>query len=255
LALFSAIQVETGVPLGPPDGRYVVRPAPGEPPSHVLVFKGPQVTVVFTSEQLTDERAAASWLKQAGEDALEEGLTVLGKAMYAFRLVVADPHVSSPGRRQLAAARVGWGEGEPLSEGRFSETRDLPPPREPRFPRRSKVLEPQARMAAALSGREPTLVCAELALRASFDLEQGRAREAALGAMVALNAAVTELSLDAKAEALIVRTRELRELLPGVIAAAQTALSGPLSVEELEAVSHALARIEAALRARAVVSA
>jgi hypothetical protein len=169
--------------------------------------------------------------------------------------VVADPHVHSPGRRQLAGARVGWGEGEPLSEGQLREARELSPPREPRFQRRSKVLEPQARMAAALSGREPTLVCAELALRASLDLELGRAREAALGAMVSLNAAVTELSLDAKAGALAVRIRELRELLPGVIAAAQTALAGPLSVDELEAVSHALERIEAALRARAVASA
>jgi hypothetical protein len=254
LALFSAIQVETALPLGPPDGRYVKRPAPGEPPSHVLIFAGTRSTVVNVGESLADAKAGATWLKAAGEPELERGLGVLEAGVHAFRLIVADPHVFGPNRRQLLVARVGFGEGPELSEGRFVETRELPQPRTPRFQRRSKVLEPQARLAAALSAREPPLVCAELALRAGFDLEQGRAREAALSLMVALNAAVTELSLDAKAPELVDRTHELRDLLPGVIAAAQTALSDSLSEPELTDIAHALARIEAALRARAVAN-
>jgi hypothetical protein len=252
VALFSAVQVETAVALGPPDGRYLKRPAAGETPSHVLVFSDQRLTVVSVGEPLTDARAGAAWLKAAGEPELAQGLAVIEEAMYAFRQIVADPHVSGPGRRQLLVARVGYGEGEALSEGRFGESKELAQPRGPRFQRRSKVLEPQARLAAALSNREPPLVCAELALRAGYDLEHGRARESALALMVALNAAVTELSLDSRAEQLAVRIHELRDLLPGVIAAAQTALSGPLSEEELDAIAHALSRVEAALRARAV---
>jgi hypothetical protein len=255
LALFSAIQVETGQPLGPPDGRYMARPAEGEPPSHVLVFAGPQVTIISVSAPLVDARAGAGWLKTAGEEELTDALGVLDRAMHAFRQIVADPSVSGPGRRQLVVARAGYGDGEGLAEGRFGESRELPAPRGPRFQRRSKVLEPQARLAAALSGREPPLVCAELALRATHDLESGRLREAALGTMIALDAAITELSLDAQAGALAERIEELRSLRGGVVAAAQTALAGALAEAELAAVDLALARTEAALRARAVANA
>jgi hypothetical protein len=255
LALFSAIQIETGQSLGPPDGRYLKRPAAGAEPSHVLVFAGPLLTIINVVAPLADERAAAAWLKQAGEPELDAALDVVEITMHSFRLIVADPHVLGPGRRQLVTARAGIGDGSEMSEGRLTESKELPPPKGPRFQRRAKVLEPQARLAAALAGREEPLVCAELTLRASFDLENDRLREAALGLMVALNAAVTELSVDPKAKELAERTHELRDLLPGVIAAAQTALSGPLSIEEYEAVKHAVARIEAALRARAVISA
>jgi hypothetical protein len=255
LALFSAIQVETGQPLGPPDGRYLMRPGEGEPPSHVLVFAGPQVTIISVEDPLGDERAGAAWLKQAGEGHLEDALGVLNQVMHAFRQIVADASVSGPGRRQLVLARAGYGDGEQLAEGRLDASRELTAPRAPRFQRRSKVLEPQARLAAALAGREPPLVCAELALRATHDLESGRAREAALGTMIALDAAITELSLDPLAGALAERIEELRSLRAGVTAAAQTALAGALSESEIEAVATALGRTEAVLRARAVANA
>jgi hypothetical protein len=255
MARFCAIQVETGQPLGPPDGRYLIRPGEGQPPSHVLVFAGREVTIISVEEPLGDERAAASWLKGAGEAELSAALGVLDRTMHAFRQIVADPAVSGPGRRQLVVARAGYGDGDQLSEGRLDESRELAPPREPRFQRRSKVLEPQARLAAALAGREPPLVCAELALRAGHDLESGRTREAALGTMIALDAAITELSLDSRADVLLKRIDELRSLRAGVVAAAQTALSGPLSDAEGAIVDAALARTEAALRARAVANA
>jgi hypothetical protein len=50
------------------------------------------------------------------------------------------------------------------------------------------------------------------------------------------------------------RLDELRELRDDVIAAANTALAAPLSSQQHEKVAHALARIEAALRARAAAS-
>ena len=255
MALFSAIQVETGQPLGPPDGRYLLRPGEGQAPSHVLVFAGREVTIISVSEPLGDERVGAAWLKGAGEQDLAVALAVLDRTIHAFRQIVADPTVSGPGRRQLVVARAGYGDGEKLSEGRLDESRELEAPRGPRFQRRAKVLEPQARLAAALSGREPPLVCAELALRAGHDLESGRAREAALGTMIALDAAITELSLDAHAVGLVERIDELRSLRSAVVAAAQTALSDGLSTAELETVALALARTEAALRARAVANA
>ena len=255
MALFSAIQLETGQPLGPPDGRYLMRPAAGEPPSFVIVFAGALTTVISVEPALENDRAGAEWLRRAGEDELAAALTVLDRAMHAFRQIVADPHVVAPGRRQLVHARAGYGDGDALADGRFSDSRELPAPKGPRFQRRAKVLEPQARLAAALSGREPPLVCAELALRAGADLEAGRPREAALGAMIAVDTAIAELSHDAQAETLAVRINELRGLRGSVVAVAQTSLAGAPDPAETETIAHALGRLEAALRARAVASA
>jgi hypothetical protein len=112
---------------------------------------------------------------------------------------------------------------------------------------RLKGLQPQARLAAILSGREEALVCEELALRARLDLDEGREREAALQLVIALDAALAELPAE---EVVVDRLAELRGRRDPVAAAAQAALAGPLSAEEREAVALTLARIEAALRAR-----
>jgi hypothetical protein len=110
-------------------------------------------------------------------------------------------------------------------------------------------------MAAVLTGRERALACEELALRGRLDLDAGRGREASLQVLVALDAALAELQADPTAATLARRLDELRGLRDGVAAAAQTALAGPISSAELDVVAHALARIEAALRARAVANA
>ena len=98
--------------------------------------------------------------------------------------------------------------------------------------RRSRILAPQARLAALLGGREAALACEELALRARLDLDQGRPREAALQLLVALDAAFAELAADARAGELSGRLEELRGQREPVAAAAQAALSGPLSAAQ-----------------------
>ena len=140
-----------------------------------------------------------------------------------------------------------------MAEGEWQRARehDAPEPRRSR----TRVLHPQARLAAVLGARESLLACEELTLRARADLDQGRLREAALQVVVALDAALAELPGDAAAAAMAPRLQELRELRDAVGGAGQSALSGALSPSEQETVSRAAARIEAALRARAVASA
>ena len=121
--------------------------------------------------------------------------------------------------------------------------------------RRSKVLHPQARLAAVMNGRERPLACEELTLRARLDLDHGRERESALQLLVALDAALAELPADPVAALLAERIDELRAQRDAVTAAAQTALAGGLSEAQRETVAFALGRIEAALRARAVANA
>jgi hypothetical protein len=241
--------------LGAPERRRLLsrrkRDAPPEPePTPVPTTRA---TIIDVGEPLESEDRARRWLASAGERELERDLAVLNRSLHAFRLVTADPYLSPVGRRQALVARVGFGAGEQVADGLWTGARELHA--DPRRQPRAKVLHPQARLAAVLTGRERALACEELALRARQDLDAGRGREAALQVLVALDAALAELQLDATAETLGPRLDELRGLRDGVAAAAQTALAGTLSDGELETVAHTQSRIEAALRARAVANA
>ena len=128
--------------------------------------------MIAAAEPFADATAAARWLAAAGEEALAEQLAVLERALHAFRVVTADPYAEPLARERLLVARLGFGEGEEVAHGRWSQARELLPP--PASRKRSKVLEPQARLAGVLGGRVPLLVCEELALRARRDLDAGR---------------------------------------------------------------------------------
>jgi hypothetical protein len=243
------------VTLGAPERRRLLakrkRDAPPEP-DPVPVATG-RATIIDVGEPLSSEAEARRWLSSAGERDLEADLAVLNRALHAFRLVTADPYLHPVGRQHALVARVGFGAGEQVADGLWTDARELRS--DPRRQPRAKVLQPQARLAAVLTGRERALACEELALRARLDLEADRGREASLQVLVALDAAVAELQADPRAEALASRLADLRAQRDAVAAAAQTALAGPLADGELDAVAHALSRIEAALRARAVANA
>jgi hypothetical protein len=278
--LFRFVQVELPWALGPPDGRYLVRvdDRAQAAPTHVLVFAtlgaperrrlagrrrrrdaapepGPtavatgRATVIEVAAPL-DEARARTWLAGAGEEDLSAGLRVLNRALHAFRVITADPYLQPVGRAQAIVARVGFGAGEEVAEGLWTAARELTAP-EGR--RRSRVLAPQARLAALLGAREAALASEELTLRARLDLDHGRPREAALQLLVALDAALAELAAGPHAAELAQRLGELRGQRGPVAAAAQAALSGPLSSDHAAAVDLALGRVEAALRARGAV--
>jgi hypothetical protein len=277
------VQVELPWALGPPDGRYLVRPE-GErdaPPTHVLVFATlgaperrrlagrrrerdaepePPPTAVTTGRATiidvgspVDEAGARAWLAGAGEDELQSGVAVLNRALHSFRVITADPYLRPVGRTQTIVARLGFGAGEEVAEGHWTAAKELTAPEGRR--RRSRVLAPQARLAALLGAREAALACEDLTLRARSDVDQGRPREAALQLLVALDAALAELAAGPHAGELADRLDELREQREPVAAAAQAALSGPLSAAQASEVAFALGRVEAALRARTAAGA
>jgi hypothetical protein len=283
-SLFRFLQVELPWQLGPPDGRYLLRASGGaeDLPSHVIVLAtlgaverrrlasrrssrpatprpdpAPvttgRATVIEVGSPLGGAAEARAWLEQAGEPELERGLRTLNQALHAFRLVTADPYLHPIARGQVLVARVGFGAGEQVADGLWSDARELIP-RQRRL-RRAQVLHPQSRLAAVLGGRERALACEELALRARADLDHGRTREAALQLLVTLDAALAELPGERAAPALNPRLDELRAQHEPVAQAAQAALEGELSTGHRETVEFVLVRIEAALRARAVENA
>ena len=207
-----------------------------------------RATIVDLAEPMAGEDQAAAWVRAAGEADLAGGLAVLNRALHAHRIASSDPRAHGVRRHDALVARLGYGAGEQVADGLWADARELidPGPRR----RRSRVPAAQARLAALLTGRQLALACEELALRARLDLDDGREREAALQLGIALDAALAELPGDLAASALTERLQELRGLRPGVAAAAERALTGPLPEPEHEALSAALGRLEAALRAR-----
>jgi hypothetical protein len=209
-----------------------------------------RATVIDVGDPLGGAEQAAGWLKSAGEAELAAGLEVLGRALHAYRIAAADPRAHGVTREDALVARLGYGDGEQVADGLWTDARELlePGPRR----RRRRVPLAQARFAAVLTGHRSELACEELALRARLDLDERRERAAALQLLVALDAALAELPADAALADLEDRVAELRGLHDGVAAAARAALATPsLGSSEREAVSFALGRVEAALRARA----
>jgi hypothetical protein len=265
------VQLEFPWALGPPDGRYVVRGHAGEP-EHVLVIAtlgaperrwlrgrrardahpapAPVTTsrVTLVGARPLDTEAAERWLRAAGEAQAGDAVAVLNAVLQLHRVATADPHVREVRREQAVVARVGYGEGEQVADGRWVRALELPAVRT--GPRRTAALRPQERLAALLGGRDAALACEELAMRARQDVDADRRREAALQLDAAFEAALAELEPWAGRGDFAARLAELRGLHPGVRAAARAALEGGVDDDAQAAVRRALERLEAALRAR-----
>jgi hypothetical protein len=280
-SVFRFAQVELPWALGPADGRYLIRrpeDPPDAPPSHVLVLATlgaperrlierrkrrrdappePEPAAVVTGRATVIDVGhplsvddARRWLADAGEEDLERELEVLNRALHVFRVVTADPYMHTIARRQALVARIGFGAGDEVAEGLWSEAQELIVSERRR--RRSVALQPQAQLSAVLTGKDEVLACQELILRARFDLDHGRMREAALQVLVALDAAIAELAGDSTTPRMSERLDELRGRRDAAAQAGQAALSGPLGEDDVESVEFTLKRLEAAFRARAV---
>ena len=115
----------------------------------------------------------------------------LNRALRAHRAATADPCLGEVSAERALVARIGYGRGEAVAEGRFGEALELPRAGARRVKRSMEA--PDERFAALLGGREQALAGEELVLRARADLAAGRPREAALQARVALEALIAEL--------------------------------------------------------------
>jgi hypothetical protein len=176
----------------------------------------------------------------------------LARFLSAHRVASADPAAPDPGRALVV--RAGVGTGAELAVGAWTEAHEIFEPEPPRPRRRSKH-RPAERLAALLAARDGSQACEELTLRARGDLDCGRHPEAALQLEAALSAAVAELTGWLTHGDLAERLEELRGYLDPVRAAALAAREGRLEPAGVEVVTAALARLEAALRARALYAA
>lgn len=194
---------------------------------------------VVRPEPFGSAAEASEWLAGLRADAEElelelgSALAVLNRALRAQRAATGDPYFAELSADRALVARVGYGAGEAVADGRFAEALELPRPGARRVKRSMET--PEERFAALLGARERALVAEELVLRARADLNAQRTREAALQARVALEALIAELGV-------------LAERREAVGAAANAALVGDLGDGDLRALTEAVQAMEAALR-------
>jgi hypothetical protein len=266
------VQWEFAGRLGPPPGRYVLRRFAGDDVHEVVVVtelgevapprrrrrprrapaERPPAPVPVTRVTVVDASPLAdgeAWLARASGDTrvVAEAATALARLVGAHRVAAGEP-LADPDPDAALAARIGYGTGAQVADGAWESALDLPPAARPRGRR---AAPPNSdRLAALLAARDAPLACEELTLRARADVDHERPREAALQLEAALTAALAELPCWADHGDLGARIDELRGYAPAVRAAAAGAREGRLDAAGVETVTAALARLEAALRAR-----
>lgn len=282
--LFGFAQLDFAGTLAVADGRYVVRDGAGErvliletlgasPPSRRRRRTRPteagaeprplpltRATVVRAFEPFAEESQAVRRLEEtlASEEALdraiEEAIEVLNRALHAHAAAGGDPHPQALSARRAVVARLGYGSGEEVAGGGFTEAREVDPNAgASRGRQRTEELRPQERVAAVLGGRERLDACETLVLRARADLDAGREREAALQLRVGLEALLVELrgALADPGHEEDMAMLEGRRHEAGD--AANAALRGDLDPEQLGAVRELLQLCERVLRRRRVL--
>ena len=204
---------------------------------------------------------ARRWLEEAteAEDTIDvllgDGVALINRALHAQAVSAGDPHSQqdlTPGR--AVAGRIGFGNGDEIAAGGFSEAREVDlDDVGSRRRRREAELRPQERVAALLGGRERLDACETLLLRARADLDAGREREAALQLRVGLEALLAELSgaLADPSHGEVMAVLESRRSEAG--GAANAALKGELDAHQAAVVRELLEICERVLRRRRVL--
>jgi hypothetical protein len=217
---------------------------------------------------LSAERQAQAWLADLdSEREISTAVAVLNRVLHAQRIAAADPYAREVSAAQAVVIRAGWGQGEQVADGRWLKAVELSwaQPRARRRRLKEAALRSQERLAGLLGARDHPLACEELALRARLDIDQGRVALAALELDHAYAAALAELGGESGRD-IATRVAELERLRAGVTVQAHAAVANvqgaeaaagngqdgaPGKVQEA-VIRHALERLEAALRARAV---
>jgi hypothetical protein len=279
-SLLPFAQLDFAGALGLADGRYLARS--GGEPSEVLICSTvgapvrrrrrrrtrlaqpgsdhePELALtrltVVTPTALGDADEAARWLERLAADAeaaeafVADAVRLINRALRAHATAAQDPYVNEVSAARAATTRVGYGDGDQVADGHWTDVRELERG-EPRR-RRADSLQPQERVAAVLGGREEIAACEPLLLRARLDLDQGRGREAALQLDVGLRALLAVPSDDPGP-----REREDLEALRGrrevVAAAARDAASVEPPAETVSELERTLEVCERVLRRRRI---
>ncbi len=158
------------------------------------------VTMIRAWRAFASEVEAAEWLADAtGEDqvelSLEESLATLDRSLAAEAATTGRPYVQAIRIDDLIAARIGYGDGDHLSDGVYLEAFEIDARGGTASPRRERMnrTRPLARIAAIIGERDRAAACEFLIPRVRSDLDGGRVMSAALVIEVAVRSTIIEL--------------------------------------------------------------
>jgi hypothetical protein len=221
-----------------------------------------RATAIRAFDPFDEPEEAAAWLAGAtAEETMIDavvaiGIALVNDALHAQAVAAADPYPAAVVPERAVAVRLGYGSGEQIAEGTYSEAREV----DVRAPggsirrRRQENMRPQERVAGLLRGRERTEVCETLLLRARADLDAGRRREAALQLRVGVEALLVELPAALDDDGHTRDIASLEERRAAIEAAAERALRMDLAPEAESTVSEALELAERILRRRRLLT-
>ena len=135
--------------------------------------------MVIAADSMPHDATAAEWLRKATPT---DELDVFARFMAFHRVAAADPYAPDADPMRAVEIRIGYGSGEQLAAGEWTDAKTVGLPELPAPKRRSRH-RPADRLAALLSGRDAVLACEELTLRARADLDRGRANDGAHGGL------------------------------------------------------------------------
>lgn len=189
------------------------------------------VTLVRAHEPLGSESEAAAWAARLGEDdftqgLLDETLDSLDRALAAEAAATGRPFAESPALEQIVNARIGYGDGDRLADGRFIDAFDIDArggTASPRRERRGRT-RPVGRIAAILGGKDEALACEFLVPRVRADFDAGRTYAAALAIETAARSTLVEMDAALDVPDHEADLDELERMLPGLTVITDRAL-------------------------------
>jgi hypothetical protein len=205
-----------------------------------------------------NDNEASEWLVPASEgdrvdSLIEEMLSTLDRALAAEAATTGRPYVRAIGIDDLVGARIGFGDGDRVSEGLYLEAFEIDARGGTASPRRERMnrTRPLARIAAIIGGKEDAAACEFLIPRIRSDLDGGRVLAAALVLEVAVRSAIVELDTVVDLPEHEADLDRLEELLPDLTRLTDTALSEARAWPDLaESLEEPLGIAERILRRR-----
>jgi len=179
------------------------------------------VTVIRAFMPFWNENEASEWLVPATaservDELMAETLSTLDRALAAEAATTGRPYVQAIGIDDVVGARIGFGDGDRVSDGLYLEAFEIDARGGTASPRRERMTRtrPLARIAAIIGGREQAAACEFLIPRIRSDLEGGRVMSAALVIEVAVRSSIVELDTILDLPEHAADLDRLEELLP-----------------------------------------
>jgi len=150
-------------------------------------------------EPFNSEGEASAWLEtldgEVTDTLLAEMLATLDRALAAEAAATGHAYVQAIRVDDVIGAKIGYGDGDRLSDGLYLEAREIDARGGTASPRRERLTRtrPLARIAAIIGGSDQAHACEFLVPRIRSDLDAGRAMSAALTIEVAVRSTIREL--------------------------------------------------------------